>query len=110
MNALLGTRWWSWQRIVCLAVTAAALTFLFRHLAPDALRHSLAHVRLGWFAAAFLTYGLALFLGGLRWYIMQHAIRCAVHAAASVRLALIGHFFFLLYCFHKSLVEWLGRL
>lgn len=96
MNALLGTRWWSWQRIVCLAVTAAALTFIFRRIDPDALRHSLAHVRFGWFAAAFITYGLVLLLAGLRWHIMLHAIRCAVHAGASVRLALIGHFFFLI--------------
>ena len=95
MNARRGTRWWSWQRILCLAITAAALTFVFRRIDAEALRHSLAHVRIGWFAAAFLIYGLSLLLGGLRWHIMLHAIRCAVHVGVSVRFALIGHFFFL---------------
>ena len=94
INRLLGTRWWSWQRLLCLALTAGLVTFLFRRIDPEALRHSLAHVRWGWFAAAFALYGLALCLAGLRWHVTLHAIRCAVHVGASVRLAFIGHFLF----------------
>src|SRR6266576_3736925 len=96
MNALFGTRWWSWPRIVCLAFTAAMLTFILRRIDAGVLRESLAHVRGGWFGAAFAAYGLALLLGGLRWHIALHAIRRAVHLGASVRLTFIGHFFFLI--------------
>ena len=96
MNRLFGTRWWSWQRLVCLAFTAALVAFLFRRIDPAALRHSLAQVRWGWFAAAFALYGLALFLAGLRWHVALHAIGCAVHVGASVRLAFIGHFLFVM--------------
>jgi rSAM/selenodomain-associated transferase 2 len=96
MDAVLGKRWWSWQRLVCLAITAAILTLIFRRIDPDALRHSLADVQFGWFALAFVLYALALVVGGLRWHVTLHAIRCAVHVAASVRLAFIGHFFFLI--------------
>ncbi len=96
MDAVLGKRWWSWQRIVCLGITAAIMVFIFRRIDRYALRHSLAHVHLGWFALAFATYACALVLGGLRWHVTLHAIRCAVHLAASVRLSFIGHFFFLI--------------
>ena len=94
MNKLFGTRWWSWPRLLCLAFTGAMLTFIFSRLDRDALRHSFAHLRPGWFAAAFVLYGLALVFAGARWHITLHAIRCAVHVGASVRLAFIGHFLF----------------
>lgn len=96
MNALFGTRWWSWQRIVCLALTGAMLAFIFSRIDHDALRDSLSHVRVKWFALAFAMYGFALLLGGLRWHVTLHSIRCAIHVAASVRLAFLGHFFFLI--------------
>src|SRR5688572_25891134 len=96
MEAVLGKRWWSWQRLVCLVITGAILTFIFGRIDRDALQHSLAHVRWGWFALSFATYAAALILGGLRWHVTLHAIRCAVHVAASVRLSFIGHFFFLI--------------
>jgi uncharacterized membrane protein YbhN (UPF0104 family) len=97
MDAVLGKRWWSWQRLVCLVITAAILIFIFRRIDREALRHSLADVHLGWFALAFALYGVALVVGGLRWHVTLHAIRCAVHIAASVRLSFIGHFFFLIF-------------
>ena len=97
IDRLLGTRWWSWQRLACLAFTAALVAFLFRRIDPAALHHSLAQVRWSWFAAAFALYGLALLLGGLRWHVALHAIRCAVHVGASLRLAFIGHFLFVMF-------------
>jgi rSAM/selenodomain-associated transferase 2 len=96
MNALLGTRWWSWQRLVVLVLTAAALTFIFSRLDLAGLGQSLARVRPGWFVLAFATYGLGLVLGGLRWHVTLYAIHRAVHVAASVRLTCIGHFLFLI--------------
>ena len=96
MDAVLGKRWWSWQRLVCLAITATVLTIIFQRIDREALRHSLTNVRLGWFALAFAAYAAALILGGLRWHVSLHAVRCAVHLAASVRLTFIGHFFFLI--------------
>src|SRR5688572_2309508 len=95
MNTLFGTRWWSWPRLVCLGLTVAVLVFLFRRIETAALAQSLTNIRWSWFAAAFALYGLALMLGGLRWHITLHAIRCVVHARASIRFAFIGHFFFL---------------
>jgi len=95
MDALFGTRWWSWQRIVCLALTLAIVAFLFRRIDVDALVTVLGDASLGWFAMAFALYGLTLTVGGLRWHVTLHAIRCAVHVGASIRSAFIGHFFFL---------------
>ena len=97
VNGLFGRRWWSWQRIACLGITAAILTFIFRKIDAQALRDALVRVQFGWFAAAFSAYGIALLLGGLRWHITLQAIRCVVHVAASVRLTCIGHFFFLIF-------------
>ncbi len=97
MNAFFGTRWWSWQRLVCLALTVIVVGFLLRRIDREALRHSLAHLQPGWFSLAFGAYGMALLLGGLRWHITLRAIQCVVHVAASVRLSLIGHFFFLIF-------------
>jgi rSAM/selenodomain-associated transferase 2 len=96
MNGLSGTRWWSWPRAGCLLVTAGILTFIFRRLDAGVLRESLAHIHIGWFTGAFCAYGLALLLGGLRWHVTLQAIGRAVHVGASVRLAFIGHFLFLI--------------
>jgi rSAM/selenodomain-associated transferase 2 len=96
MNAVLGTRWWSWQRLVVLALTVGTLAVIFSRLDLPALGQSLARVQPGWFLLAFLAYGIALVLGALRWHVTLHAIHCAVHIAASVRLTAIGHFLFLI--------------
>jgi rSAM/selenodomain-associated transferase 2 len=96
MNALSGTRWWSWPRIACLLFTAAIVTFIFRRVDTAAWRESLARTHIGWFAGAFCAYGFALLLGGLRWHATLHAIGRAVHVGASVRLAFIGHFLILI--------------
>ncbi len=96
MNALWGTRWWSWQRLVVLALTFMAMVLLFRKVGLPGVGQSLAQARPGWFAMAFCSYGLALVLGGLRWHVTLHAIRCAVHIGASLRLTFIGHFLFLI--------------
>jgi rSAM/selenodomain-associated transferase 2 len=96
MNALFGTRWWSWQRLVCLAITAAMLALVFRRIDLTAVGASLGRAHFGWFALAFAAYGIGLLVGGLRWHVTLHAIRRAVHVAAAVRFTFIGHFFFLI--------------
>lgn len=92
MNALLGKRWYSWPRLLVIALTAGALFFVFSRIELGALRESLARTRPGWLLLAFTCYGLALVFGSIRWHVTLHAIHCAVHAFAAIRLTFIGHF------------------
>jgi uncharacterized membrane protein YbhN (UPF0104 family) len=94
MNLLFGKRWWSWQRLLCIAITGAILYFIFRRIDFHSFADSLRRMRVAWFVCAFAAYGLALVLGGFRWHMSLRATARAIHPGASVRLMLIGHFFF----------------
>jgi rSAM/selenodomain-associated transferase 2 len=94
MNLLLGKSWFSWQRVLCLLLTFGLLYFIFRKIDLDGFLTSLQRMRLSWFLGAFLAYGVALWLGSIRWHIALRLTRTAVHPSVSARLFLIGHFFF----------------
>jgi rSAM/selenodomain-associated transferase 2 len=94
MNLLPGKKWFSWQRVLCLLITVGLLCFIVRRIDFDAFLASLKRMRPGWFVLAFIAYGVALWLGSIRWHLALQLTRTAVHPSASVRLFLIGHFFF----------------
>jgi rSAM/selenodomain-associated transferase 2 len=94
MNLLFGKRWWSWPRMVCVAVTVALLYFIFRRVDYHGLLAALRELKPVWFVLAFAVYGLAMILGGLRWHLALRVTDTAMHIGASCRLFLIGHFFF----------------
>jgi len=94
MNLLFGKRWFSWQRLACIAITVALLYFIFRRVDYHGLLTALGELKPLWFALAFAVYGLAMILGGLRWHLALRVTDTAMHLGASCRLFLIGHFFF----------------
>ncbi len=94
MDLLFGKRWFSWQRMVCVAITVVLLYFIFRQVDYHGLLTALRELKPLWFVLAFAVYGLAMILGGLRWHLALHVTDTAMHIGASCRLFLIGHFFF----------------
>lgn len=94
MNLLFGKRWFSWQRVACVAITIALLYFIFRRVDYHGLLAALRELKPIWFVFAFAVYGLAMILGGLRWHLALRVTDTAMHLGASCRLFLIGHFFF----------------
>src|SRR5688572_17950812 len=94
MNLLFGKRWFSWQSVVCIAITVVLLYFIFRRVDYHGLLAALRELKPLWFVLAFLVYGLAMILGGLRWHLALRVTDTAMHIGASCRLFLIGHFFF----------------
>src|SRR5437660_12759839 len=89
-----GKSWISAPRLLAIAVTGALLFYIFRQLPLRAVRQSLEHLKPLWFLAALATYGISLGLGGLRSHIAFRLTDRAVHATASCRAYLAGHFFF----------------
>ena len=94
MNLLPGKKWFSWQRLLCLSITLGLLYFIIQRIDFEAFVTSLRRLRPGWFVLGFFAYGVALWLGSIRWHLALRLTHTAVHPSASVRLFLIGHFFF----------------
>jgi rSAM/selenodomain-associated transferase 2 len=94
MDLLFGKRWFSWQRVLCIAITLALLYFIFRRVDYHGLLAALGELKPLWFLLAFAAYGVAMILGGLRWHLALRVTDTAMHPGASCRLFLIGHFFF----------------
>src|SRR5262249_19420693 len=89
-----GTKWFSWPRLGALLVTSLLLFFIFRRIDFSAVWTSLQRMEARWFALALLSYGIALLWGAARWHVSLRATGAGVHALASWRLTLVGHFFF----------------
>jgi rSAM/selenodomain-associated transferase 2 len=94
MNFLFGKRWFSWPRVACVVITIALLYLIFRRVDYHGLFAALREIKLLWFVLAFAVYGLAMIFGGMRWHLALHVTDTSMHAGASCRLFLIGHFFF----------------
>jgi uncharacterized membrane protein YbhN (UPF0104 family) len=94
MNLLFGKRWFSWQSVVCVAITIVLLYLIFRRVDYHGLLGALRELKPAWFVLAFAVYGLAMIFGGLRWHLALRVTDTAMHVGASCRLFLIGHFFF----------------
>lgn len=86
--------WFSWTRLICLAATIALLWVILRRVDFWSLGESLQRLQIGWSLAALAVYGVALSFQSARWHLSLVAVRRAVHAVASWRLAVVGHFFF----------------
>ena len=50
--------------------------------------------RLDWFVASVLVYALVLLPSAWRWHLTLRLTHCAVHFPATMRMTLIGHFFY----------------
>src|ERR1051325_8559898 len=94
MNLLFGKRWFTWPRLACLVVTGLILFFIFREVGSRTLWVALHPTHVGWFLLGFGAYGLAIWLGSLRWHLALRLTDRAIHLSATSRLFLIGHFFY----------------
>jgi len=87
--------WFTWTRVACFGTTAALLWFAFRSIDGAAFFQALRRTHLLWSGLAFAVYGMALAAGAWRWHVALRATERLVHAMATWRLALAGHFYFI---------------
>jgi uncharacterized membrane protein YbhN (UPF0104 family) len=83
-------------RLVCLAITVAALFLVFRRIPARTLLETIRGMRVQWFIAAVILYGLMFLPAALRWHLALRMNDSVVDAGATVRFSIIGHFFYLL--------------
>jgi uncharacterized membrane protein YbhN (UPF0104 family) len=81
---------------VCLAVTLAALFFIFRRIHPGELFDAIRTMRPGWFVAAFALYGIVFFPAAWRWHLALRMNNSAAGFSPAVRYSIVGHFFYLI--------------
>lgn len=91
-----GQKWVSnkWK-LLCLLVTAGALFLVFRKIPLASLLDTLRGMRVPWFIAATLVYGLMFLPAARRWHLALHVNDSVVDTPATVRFSIIGHFFYL---------------
>src|SRR5262245_14157818 len=80
-------------RLVALAFSVTTLTIVLYRLDLRSLWETLRHVRIGWFVAANLLFGIVSLLAARRWHLMLRLNNSLVHSGATLRLELQGHFF-----------------
>ena len=81
-------------RAACVIVAAVALFFVIRRIQPQALGQTFHHMHAAWFVASSLLYGLLFVPASMRWHIALRLSGSAIDLATSLRLSLIGHFFY----------------
>jgi rSAM/selenodomain-associated transferase 2 len=87
-------KWFSWPRLAALVLSAGILFFIFHKIGTGPLASALRETQPGWFIAGLLSYGLAIWLGSLRWHRALRLTDRAIHFSASTRLFFIGHFLY----------------
>src|SRR6266498_3924831 len=93
MNPLPDKKFGLWIRLACVLVSCFAFWLVFRRLSIDSLAPPLLRLKLRWFLAAVLLFVTALGLAAVRWHLLLRLTGLAVHAGATSRTVLIGHFF-----------------
>src|SRR4051794_17497253 len=94
MSLFSGKRWFTWPRLAGLAITLTILFVIFHKIGLAAFIGALKQTRPSWFLLGLLAYGLAIWLGSLRWHLALRLTDHAIHLSASSRLFFIGHFFY----------------
>lgn len=84
---------WKW---LCVLVTIVALYFVFRRIPAATLLETIRGMRVGWFIAAVLLYGIMFLPAAWRWHLALRMNDCIENVPATVRFTIIGHFFYLL--------------
>ena len=94
MLAMAGKKSVVWGRLICAAVTVAALCVVFHRLKLGDLVHTVRTMRWGCFLAALALFGLLFLPAAERWHLVLRLLDRAVNLAATARVSLIGHFFY----------------
>jgi glycosyltransferase 2 family protein len=84
---------WKW---LCVFVTVAAIYLVLRRIPISTLLETIRGMRVGWFIAAVLLYGIMFLPAAWRWHLALHVNDCVVNKSTTVRYTIIGHFFYLL--------------
>jgi len=84
---------WKW---LCVFITVLALYLVFRRIPATTLLETIRGMRVGWFIAALLLYGIMFLPAAWRWHLALRMNDCIVDVPATVRFTIIGHFFYLL--------------
>lgn len=87
---------WLWLRVAGAGMAIAAMGFLLRRIHPGALMETLRTTRPGWALAAVAVNGLLFVPAAWRWHLALRLNRCAVGFGVTLRISLIGHFFYTL--------------
>src|SRR5262249_8210427 len=93
MEIFAGQRIRRGSRFAALAFSLIALMIVFHRIDLHSLWNTLCHVRLRWFVAAHLLFGVVSLLAARRWHLMLGLNNSVVHSGATLRLELQGHFF-----------------
>lgn len=88
----ISNRW----KLVCVLVTVVALVLVLRKIPAANLLETIGHMRVGWFIAAVLLYGIMFLPAAWRWHLALRMNDCEVDSGATARFTIIGHFFYLL--------------
>jgi glycosyltransferase 2 family protein len=84
-------------RILCVAVTLLALLFVLQRVQTKVLANLIQTLHPGWLLAGALLYGLLFLPAACRWHLALRANDSAVSLWTSLRVSLIGHFFYTLF-------------
>lgn len=87
-----------WLRLLPVCIGVVLLYVVLRGLPLHALAQALTHMRIGWFAAALAFYGAIFLPASWRWHLVLKLSKKAVGFAQTLKVSLIGHFFYTL-CF-----------
>lgn len=83
-----------WIRALCALLAVGALVYVFTRINLRELARVLRSARLGWLVATVAVYWLVLLPSAYRWHLALRLTRCAVRFGATLRMTLIGHFFY----------------
>jgi uncharacterized membrane protein YbhN (UPF0104 family) len=83
-----------WLRLAGAVAAILALGFVLHRIHPAALLDVVRTTRPGWAGAAVALYGLMFIPAAWRWHLALRLIGCAVRFGVTLRVSLIGHFFY----------------
>jgi glycosyltransferase 2 family protein len=86
--------WMIWGRIGCVLVTAIALWLVMRKLRLELLLSTFKTMHWGWFAGSVALYGALFVPAAARWHLILRLSRVAMNKFTTLRVTLIGHFFY----------------
>jgi uncharacterized membrane protein YbhN (UPF0104 family) len=83
-------------KLVCVAVTAVAMFFVFRRIPVGNLLDTLRGMKVGWFIGSVIIYGILFLPAAWRWHLALRLNDAVIGTSATIRFTIIGHFFYLL--------------
>jgi uncharacterized membrane protein YbhN (UPF0104 family) len=82
--------------LLCLAVAAIALLLIFRKIPLHTLIETIQSMRMGWFLAAIVSYGIVFLPATWRWQLALRMNDSTVAWHSTLRYSIIGHFLYLI--------------